>query len=55
MDTVECPYCGHEHEPSGIHEEDFGEWECVICDKKFDVYIDYSPNYHVSKKEKAKE
>ena len=48
-DVVECPYCDGENEASGCHETDSGLWECRHCEKEFEVYIDYSPNYHASK------
>lgn len=49
MDTMDCPYCGHENEPTGCHETDSGTQECFECEREFEVHIDYSPNYHTSK------
>ena len=46
--TIECPKCGHENEPSGLHEEDSGEWECYECEFKFTVLVEYDPCYTVS-------
>ena len=48
MDTIECPKCGCEHEPCGMHEEDSGEWDCENCGLKFVVEIEYDPSYSVS-------
>lgn len=49
--TIDCPYCEHEHEPTGSHEDDDGEWECYKCEKLFDVNIEYDPYYSSSKKD----
>ena len=43
--TIDCPKCGHEHEPTGLHEEDSGEWECGVCEFKFNVLVEYNPCY----------
>ncbi|HHY0482711.1 hypothetical protein [Vibrio parahaemolyticus] len=51
MDTIDCPYCSHEHEPTGCHEIDDGSWECENCEKEFEVLIEYNPMYSTSKKE----
>jgi len=46
--TIDCPQCKYEHEPSGAHEDDSGEWECHDCGFKFKVLIEYDPCYLVS-------
>nr|WP_319555971.1 hypothetical protein [uncultured Vibrio sp.] len=51
MDTINCPHCDHEHQPSGCHETDDGEWECENCEEEFVVLIEYNPMYSTSKKE----
>lgn len=43
--TIDCPKCGHEHEPTGSHEDDAGEWICEQCEFQFWVEIDYDPYY----------
>lgn len=48
-DLIECPHCEHKHRPTGSHEEDDGEWECASCEKPFDVLVEYTPTYSVSK------
>lgn len=48
MNTIDCPFCSHEHEPVGSHEEDSGEHECESCEKRFSVEIEYSPDYITS-------
>lgn len=50
MSDIDCPYCEHEHEACGSHEDDEGEWQCHKCEKFFDVEIEYSANYYTSKK-----
>ena len=45
-DTIDCPKCGAEHSPNGIHEDDEGEHICEKCSFSFTVSIDYSPEYH---------
>jgi hypothetical protein len=47
MDTIDCPKCEHEHEPSGTHEEDSGEMECEECGFKFNVTVEYTPEYYI--------
>lgn len=46
--TIDCPKCNHEHEPTGLHEEDSGEWECGVCEFKFIVLVEYDPCYSSS-------
>lgn len=48
-DTIDCPYCEHEHEPTGCHETDSSDWECHGCKRYFEVEIEYDPNYSTSK------
>ena len=45
---IECPKCGCDHEPVGIHEEDSGRRHCDSCGYYFRVSIDYNPEYHIS-------
>lgn len=45
MDTIDCPKCEHEHEPTGSHEDDVGEMVCENCGFKFLVEIEYEPSY----------
>ena len=45
MDTIECPKCGHEHEPTGSHNDDSGTMRCDSCDFAFVVEIDYDQSY----------
>ena len=47
MSDIECPKCGLEHEPSGSHEDDSGEWTCDNCGFVFIVEIEYDPYYIV--------
>lgn len=49
METIDCPYCGQEHDPTGCHETDSGENECKNCKKTFEVLIEYEPTYSTSK------
>ena len=46
--SIDCPKCGHEHQPSGSHEDDSGETECDKCGFKFHVEIEYYPSYYTS-------
>lgn len=48
MSTIDCPKCGHEHEPCGSHEDDAGEQECQACGFKFNVEVEYDPSYSTS-------
>ena len=48
MDTIDCPRCEYEHEPTGSHEDDSGEMECEGCGFKFVVEIEYDPSYYTS-------
>lgn len=48
MNTIDCPKCGHEHQPTGSHEDDSGEMECEACGFKFEVEVDYDPSYSTS-------
>lgn len=48
MDTIDCPKCGQEHEPTGCHETDSGEWECETCGFKFNVLVEYTVDYSAS-------
>lgn len=45
MQTIDCPKCGYEHEPTGIHEDDSGEQNCDECGFNFFVEVEYSPSY----------
>ena len=45
MDSIDCPRCEHEHEPSGSHEDDSGKWECEECGFMFKCEIEYDPTY----------
>ncbi len=47
-DVVVCPYCSHEHSPTGSHEDDSGEWECDKCEREFECLIEYDPIYTTS-------
>ena len=44
-DTIDCPRCKHEHEPTYSHEDDHGKWECDACGFEFDVEIEYESRY----------
>ena len=46
-DTIDCPRCKHEHEPSYSHEDDSGAWVCEECGFAFDVDIEYEASYAV--------
>lgn len=46
--TIDCPKCKHEHDACGSHEEDEGKWECEECGFKFEVEIEYDPDYSTS-------
>ena len=46
MDMINCPKCEEEHEPTGSHEDDAGEFECQECGFKFNVVVEYSPEYY---------
>lgn len=48
MDTIDCPRCEHEHQPTGSHEDDYGEMTCESCGFKFEVEVDYDPVYTTS-------
>lgn len=48
MDTIDCPKCGCEHEPSGSHDDDAGEMKCEECGFAFRVEIEYDPSYSTS-------
>jgi Zn ribbon nucleic-acid-binding protein len=48
MDTIDCPKCEHEHQPTGLHEDDIGEMECEKCGFKFEVELEYAPVYSTS-------
>lgn len=48
MNTIDCPKCDHQHEPCGNHEDDERMWVCEMCGFKFNVEIEYSPDYSVS-------
>ena len=48
MNTIDCPRCKHEHEPIVSHEEDEGKQECQECGFKFNVEIEYDPDYITS-------
>lgn len=48
MDTIDCPKCEHEHQPTGSHEDDSGEMECEACGFKFEVEVEYDPRYLTS-------
>ena len=48
-DVIICPYCKHEHEPTGSHEDDSGDWECGECEREFECLIEYNPTYTTSK------
>jgi len=45
LNTIDCPKCDHEHEPSGSHEDDSGTWECEECGFSFECSIEYDPSY----------
>jgi len=50
--TIDCPYCEHEHEPTGWYKTDGGGHECLKCGKLFEVHIEYDeydPDYRTSK------
>ena len=48
MNTIDCPKCEHEHQPSGPHEDDHGEMTCKSCGFRFVVEIEYDPSYYTS-------
>lgn len=45
MSTIDCPKCGYQHIPTGVHDDDGGEHECEGCGVNFYVEIEYSPTY----------
>ncbi|AUR91532.1 hypothetical protein NVP1161O_090 [Vibrio phage 1.161.O._10N.261.48.C5] len=47
----DCPHCGTEYMATGWHQTDSGLQECRICEKEFEVEIEYDPVYSVSKVE----
>lgn len=48
MNTIDCPKCEHEHQPSGSHDDDHGERTCDACGFTFMVEIEYDPSYCTS-------
>lgn len=52
MNTIDCPWCEHEHDAVGSYEDDHGEQECDSCGKWFFVEIEYSPEYLTHKIDK---
>lgn len=46
-DTVDCPRCGHEHEP-GSHEDTAGDYQCSECDFEFIVAVEYTAWYEMT-------
>jgi len=47
-DTIDCPKCNTEHEPTGSHEDDSGEFTCEECGFVMVVEIEYDPVYWTS-------
>ena len=52
--TVDCPYCGHENNIidalyNGFDIENKFDWECVECEKKFEIYVKFDPIFTVNK------
>ena len=48
-ETIDCPWCGHEHTPTYSHADDEGFWECHSCEMEFKVHIDYDPYFSTEK------
>ena len=49
MDTVQCPYCGHENEMEDYFESNEFDHECEECGEEFEVYVEYEPSLSASK------
>ncbi|MEK4025819.1 hypothetical protein [Sporosarcina sp. FSL W7-1283] len=51
--TVECPYCEHENDMSDgltdLPSDNRFDTECEICEKEFEVEVEFSPDYSGSK------
>ena len=46
-----CPYCGNKHEPFDIEEDESGDYECVVCRKKFNLQVSIVTTYTSTKPE----
>ncbi|WP_342537316.1 hypothetical protein [Sporosarcina sp. FSL K6-3508] len=51
--TVECPYCEHENDMSDgltdLPSDNRFDTECEICEKEFEVEVEFNPSYLGSK------
>ncbi len=52
-EKVICPYCGAEHDTDEafFFDEDFNEFECYECGKKFHVKTTVTYSWETAKKE----
>ena len=53
FDTVECPYCEHENDMSDglidLPSDNTFDHICEECEKEFEVFVEFEPNYSGSK------
>ncbi|AUR89116.1 hypothetical protein NVP1121O_088 [Vibrio phage 1.121.O._10N.286.46.C4] len=45
----ECPHCETRYEAYGDHECDEGDHTCEVCNKDFQIEVEYVPSYIVIK------
>ncbi|WP_310877022.1 hypothetical protein [Priestia megaterium] len=52
-ETVDCPYCGHEHDMSegtvDLPSDNKFDKNCDICGEEFEVEVEFHPSYGASK------
>lgn len=52
MNTVDCPYCGHEHDESDLlsnvlpdlDDDNQTDYECEHCEEEFEVSVEFEPS-----------
>ncbi|UFU00348.1 hypothetical protein KO561_05205 [Radiobacillus kanasensis] len=58
LDTVECPYCGHENDMSDgtidLPDDNKFDHECENCEREFEVFVEFEPSYNSGKIEYVK-
>lgn len=51
--SVECPYCKHENDMSDgtvdLPSDNKFDSECENCEREFEVFVEFSPDYSASK------
>lgn len=52
QDTIVCPWCGYHYNQGDLFEYHDGEWDCIECEKPFELTTEMYRDFTTKKVEK---